>query len=179
MACSAWGSTCRPFGTMRARTRPRPGCSNFLTFPRSSGLSCLLMRQNVDTNRIRPTVPDHSRRAHAIGHGGQKPAPRPALLHLWNRGFLARRHIRPIRSCRQPRSITEVIYHRVHMSKIRRRDLLAGVTTAGVAATLGTTTPAPAASRQLAARRDKRRPQYQADSPEVQTFYRVNRYPAK
>jgi hypothetical protein len=66
------------------------------------------------------------------------------------------------------------------MSKIRRRDLLAGVTTAGLAATLGTTTtPAPAASPQLAARRDKRRPQYQADSPEVQTFYRVNRYPAK
>lgn len=65
------------------------------------------------------------------------------------------------------------------MSKIRRRDLLAGVTTAGLAATLGTSTPAPATSRQLAARRDKRRPQYQADSPEVQTFYRVNRYPAK
>jgi hypothetical protein len=65
------------------------------------------------------------------------------------------------------------------MSKIRRRDLLAGVTTAGLAATLGTSTPAPATSGQLAARRDKRRPQYQADSPEVQTFYRVNRYPAK
>ena len=28
-------------------------------------------------------------------------------------------------------------------------------------------------------RRDKRRPQYQANSPEVQAFYRVNRYPAK
>ena len=66
------------------------------------------------------------------------------------------------------------------MSKIRCRDLLAGVTTAaGLAATLGTTTPASATSQQLAARRDKRRPQYQADSPEVQTFYRVNRYPAK
>ena len=26
---------------------------------------------------------------------------------------------------------------------------------------------------------DKRRAPYQADSPEVQTFYRVNRYPAK
>jgi hypothetical protein len=73
----------------------------------------------------------------------------------------------------------EVINNRGHMSKIRRRDLLAGVTTAGLAATLGATTPALATSRQLAARRDKRRPQYQADSPEVQTFYRVNRYPAK
>jgi hypothetical protein len=26
---------------------------------------------------------------------------------------------------------------------------------------------------------DKRKAHYQADSPEVQTFYRVNRYPAK
>jgi len=26
---------------------------------------------------------------------------------------------------------------------------------------------------------EKRKAQYQADSPEVQTFYRVNRYPAK
>jgi hypothetical protein len=28
-------------------------------------------------------------------------------------------------------------------------------------------------------RRDKRKPQYQANSPEIQTFYRVNRYPGK
>jgi hypothetical protein len=27
--------------------------------------------------------------------------------------------------------------------------------------------------------RDKRKAQYQANSPEVQDFYRVNRYPAK
>jgi hypothetical protein len=26
---------------------------------------------------------------------------------------------------------------------------------------------------------DRRRPRYQANSPEVQNFYRVNRYPAK
>ena len=28
-------------------------------------------------------------------------------------------------------------------------------------------------------RAEKRKPRYQANSPEVQTFYRVNRYPAK
>jgi hypothetical protein len=67
------------------------------------------------------------------------------------------------------------------MSMMRRRDVFMVVTSAGVAATLGSavSTTAPAASAQLAARRDKRRPQYQPDSPEVQTYYRVNRYPAK
>ena len=34
-------------------------------------------------------------------------------------------------------------------------------------------------SVKAAARRDKRKAQYQANSPEIQTFYRVNRYPAK
>jgi hypothetical protein len=67
------------------------------------------------------------------------------------------------------------------MSMMRRRDVFLVVTTAGVAATLGgaVSTIAAPASEQLAARRDKRRPQYQANSPEIQTFYRVNRYPAK
>jgi hypothetical protein len=68
------------------------------------------------------------------------------------------------------------------MSMMRRRDVFLVVTSTGVAATLGSvaspTAPA-AASAQLAARRDKRRPQYQPNSPEVQTYYRVNRYPAK
>jgi hypothetical protein len=67
------------------------------------------------------------------------------------------------------------------MKMLRRRDVFLVVTTTGVAATLGSavSSPVPAASAQLAARRDKRRPQYQSNSPEVQTFYRVNRYPAK
>jgi hypothetical protein len=67
------------------------------------------------------------------------------------------------------------------MSMMRRRDLFLVVTSAGVAATLGSavSSTAPAASAQLSARQDKRRPQYQPNSPEVQTFYRVNRYPAK
>jgi hypothetical protein len=58
---------------------------------------------------------------------------------------------------------------------IRRRDLLLGVTVASAIATVG------GASGETSSeiRRDKRRPQYQANSPEVQTFYRVNRYPVK
>jgi hypothetical protein len=59
---------------------------------------------------------------------------------------------------------------------IRRRDLLLAVTVSGAAAaaigTASTRTPAEL-------RRDKLKPQYQANSPEVQTFYRVNRYPVK
>jgi hypothetical protein len=58
---------------------------------------------------------------------------------------------------------------------IRRRDLLLGVTVAGAIATVGAA-PGDAPTK---IRRDKRRPQYQANSPEVQTFYRVNRYPVK
>jgi hypothetical protein len=60
---------------------------------------------------------------------------------------------------------------------IRRRDLLLAVTVSGagaVAAVGAASTRTPAEIR-----RDKRKPQYQANSPEVQTFYRVNRYPVK
>ena len=60
--------------------------------------------------------------------------------------------------------------------KIRRRDLLVAVTATGVAAVMGAKANSSAAS---AGRRNKRKPQYEANSPEVQTFYRVNRYPAK
>jgi hypothetical protein len=59
---------------------------------------------------------------------------------------------------------------------IRRRDLLLAVTVSGAAAAAigaaSTRTPSEL-------RRDKPKPQYQANSPEVQTFYRVNRYPVK
>jgi hypothetical protein len=65
------------------------------------------------------------------------------------------------------------------MSQIRRRDLLRGVATAGIATSLGTACTGPGDSPQSTARRDKRRPQYQANSPDVQAFYSVNRYPAK
>jgi len=39
--------------------------------------------------------------------------------------------------------------------------------------------PIAAAATETADTAKKRRARYQADSPEVQTFYRVNRYPAK
>jgi hypothetical protein len=61
-------------------------------------------------------------------------------------------------------------------AKLRRRDVLIGVATTGVAATIGAKAGSWAETR---TGRDKRKPQYQANSPEVQTFYRVNRYPAK
>jgi hypothetical protein len=63
-------------------------------------------------------------------------------------------------------------------TKIRRRDLLLGVSVAGVAAAASMTSIGSTRS-EAAVRRDKRKPQYQANSPEVQTFYRVNRYPGK
>lgn len=58
---------------------------------------------------------------------------------------------------------------------IRRRDLLLAVTVSGAVVGMGSaSSPTPTELR-----RDKRKPQYQANSPEVQTFYRVNRYPVK
>jgi hypothetical protein len=42
----------------------------------------------------------------------------------------------------------------------------------------GTAPPAPATADSESAS-EKRKARYQADSPEVQTFYRVNRYPAR
>jgi hypothetical protein len=66
--------------------------------------------------------------------------------------------------------------HEPRKITIRRRDLLLAVTASGAAAALGAASiPTADAVR----RRDKRKPQYRADSPEVQAFYRVNRYPAK
>jgi hypothetical protein len=63
---------------------------------------------------------------------------------------------------------------------IRRRDLLRAVTVSSAAVALGTACSPTASSLTAAERRnDKRKPQYQANSPEVQTFYRVNRYPVK
>jgi hypothetical protein len=61
-------------------------------------------------------------------------------------------------------------------TKIRRRDLLIAVTAGGIAVATGAKAVSSAAT---ADRRNKRKAQYQANSPEVQDFYRVNRYPAK
>ena len=61
---------------------------------------------------------------------------------------------------------------------IRRRDLLrlgiAGV--AAAAANTAVSEPASAAPVDLGA---KRKARYQANSPEVKDFYRVNKYPAR
>ena len=62
------------------------------------------------------------------------------------------------------------------MTKIRRRDLVRVAAATGVAAIAASPAAMPV---EKSARQDKRRPQYRADSPEVQAFYRVNRYPAK
>jgi hypothetical protein len=63
-------------------------------------------------------------------------------------------------------------------TKIRRRDLLLAVSVSGLAAAASMTSIGSTRSDAVL-RRDKRKPQYQANSPEVQTFYRVNRYPGK
>jgi hypothetical protein len=64
---------------------------------------------------------------------------------------------------------------------IGRRDLLR-VLAAGAGAMAASAAPlaaAAAAERENADAAKKRRARYQPNSPEVQTFYRVNRYPAK
>jgi hypothetical protein len=58
---------------------------------------------------------------------------------------------------------------------ISRRDLLFAAAAAAVATTGVASMSPPSAEK----RRDKRKPQYRAESPEVQAFYRVNRYPVK
>jgi hypothetical protein len=57
---------------------------------------------------------------------------------------------------------------------IGRRDLLRAVAVGAAAATTGACTSVDAENFP-----DKSRARYRADSSEVQTFYRVNRYPAK
>jgi hypothetical protein len=61
---------------------------------------------------------------------------------------------------------------------IDRRGLLRVLAVGSVAVTAGAA-PLAAAEMKSADAAKKRRARYQPDSPEVQTFYRVNRYPAK
>ena len=61
---------------------------------------------------------------------------------------------------------------------IGRRDLLR-VLAAGAGAAAASAAPLAAAERENADAAKKRRARYQPNSPEVQTFYRLNRYPAK
>jgi hypothetical protein len=55
-----------------------------------------------------------------------------------------------------------------------RRDVLRAL---GIGAGLAATPLASAAKAETETNDEKRKPRYQANSPEVQTFYRVNRYP--
>jgi len=62
-------------------------------------------------------------------------------------------------------------------SVIGRRDILRGFAIGTVVVAASATQPLPAAA-DTENDAEKRKARYQADSPEVQTFYRVNRYPA-
>ena len=61
---------------------------------------------------------------------------------------------------------------------IGRRDLLRGVAV-GAGAMAAGAPPLAAAETRSPDTDKKQRARYQANSPEVQTFYRVNRYPPK
>jgi hypothetical protein len=61
---------------------------------------------------------------------------------------------------------------------IGRRDVLRALTGVALATAAGTVSPPPAIA-DSESDSEKRKARYQADSPEVQTFYRVNRYPAR
>jgi len=60
--------------------------------------------------------------------------------------------------------------------RIGRRALILAATAGGAAAATLTILHAPAEADSESSA-DKLKARYQADSPEVQTFYRVNRYP--
>jgi hypothetical protein len=70
-----------------------------------------------------------------------------------------------------------MICYPVHMH-LKRRDVLRAVLSAGVVAASVAVQPTSANSPKDDDR-GKRRSQYQPNSPEVQTFYRVNSYPMK
>jgi hypothetical protein len=64
---------------------------------------------------------------------------------------------------------------------IGRRDLLRVVASVGAVATVASSVSPGATETELPPNRDrgKRKSQYQANAPEVRTFYRVNSYPTK
>jgi hypothetical protein len=61
---------------------------------------------------------------------------------------------------------------------IGRRDLLR-LLAAGAGAAAANAAPEAAVAAEIADAAKKRRARYQPNSPDVQTFYRVNRYPTK
>jgi hypothetical protein len=71
-------------------------------------------------------------------------------------------------------SVSMTNKNRNDAAKIARRDLLRVLAVGTAAATTSA-----CASGEAAEFPDKRKARYQADSANVQSFYRVNRYPAK
>jgi hypothetical protein len=65
-----------------------------------------------------------------------------------------------------------------HDPLIGRRDVIRALAGIAVATAAGTMPHAPATA-DTENDSEKRKARYQPDSPEVQTFYRVNRYPAR
>ena len=63
------------------------------------------------------------------------------------------------------------------LAKMRRRDVFRAAAGAAIAAS--GTTALEAAAAEPTGNANKRRARYQANAPEVQNFYRVNRYPAR
>ena len=64
------------------------------------------------------------------------------------------------------------------LTTVHRRDLLR-LAIAGVgAAAASTVVPAPVSAKPVNLQ-DKRKARYQANSPEIQNFYRVNSYPTR
>ncbi len=63
-------------------------------------------------------------------------------------------------------------------TKFLRRDLFRFVIAGTGSALIGSQVPEPA-SAQPVDLKNKRRARYQADSPEVRNFYRVNSYPVR
>jgi hypothetical protein len=63
-------------------------------------------------------------------------------------------------------------------TNIRRRDLLRFAVAGTGAAAASTLVPEAAAAKPVDLT-DKRKARYQANSPEVEDFYRVNKYPAR
>jgi hypothetical protein len=64
------------------------------------------------------------------------------------------------------------------LAKMRRRDVFRAAA-AGAAIAASGTSADQATAAGSAGNTDKRRARYQANAPEVQNFYRVNRYPAR
>ncbi len=64
-------------------------------------------------------------------------------------------------------------------SMIGRREMLRAATTMGVAAATIAVPHTQAAAAETISNRGKRQSRYQPNSAEVQTYYRVNSYPAK